>query len=179
MLDALVPKVSIPAAPGPESPEHAWEALCQKAKQLPNPDPDANPPLSIEDIRRAALREWAAEQKRVDDERKRADEVQKRADDEKKRAEEVLQRSGITYTIVRPGGLLDQPRAGSTAEPIAMGPADAYGLPPRKSPGSILRSQVAEVCLAAVVDEGAENKTVEIVTESGATTPLAELFSKI
>jgi len=98
----------------------------------------------------------------------------------KKRAEEVLQRSGITYTIVRPGGLLDQPRAGSTTvEPIAMGPADAYGLPPRKSPGSILRSQVAEVCLAAVVDEGAENKTVEIVTESGATTPLAELFSKI
>lgn len=97
----------------------------------------------------------------------------------KKRAEEVLQRSGITYTIVRPGGLLDQPRAGSVVQPIAMGPADAYGLPPRKAPGSILRSQVAEVCLAAVVDEGAENKTVEIVTESGATTPLAELFSKV
>ena len=39
----------------------------------------------------------------------------------KKRAEEVLQRSGITYTIVRPGGLLDQPRAGSTTvEPIDL-----------------------------------------------------------
>ena len=62
MLDALVPKATIPAAaPGPESPEHAWEALCQKAKQLPKPDLDASPPLSIEDIRRAALTEWVAE----------------------------------------------------------------------------------------------------------------------
>ena len=62
MLDALVPKATIPAAaPGPESPEHAWEALCQKAKTLPKPDLDANPPLSIEDIRRAALTEWVAE----------------------------------------------------------------------------------------------------------------------
>ena len=61
MLDALVPKVSVPAAPGPESPEHAWQALCQKSKQLPKPDLAANPPLSIEDIRRAALTEWVAE----------------------------------------------------------------------------------------------------------------------
>ena len=61
MLDALVPKVSVPAAPGPESPEHAWQALCQKSKQLPKPDLHANPPLSIEDIRRAALTEWVAE----------------------------------------------------------------------------------------------------------------------
>ena len=62
MLDALVPKATIPAAaPGPESPEHAWEALCQKAKQLAKPDLDATPPLSIEDIRRAALTEWVAE----------------------------------------------------------------------------------------------------------------------
>ena len=61
MLDALVPKVSVPAAPGPESPEHAWQALCQKSKQLPKPDLAANPPISIEDIRRAALTEWVAE----------------------------------------------------------------------------------------------------------------------
>ena len=63
MLDALVrvPKASIDipaAAPGPESPEHAWEALCHKARQLAKPDLDANPPRSIEDIRRAALTEW-------------------------------------------------------------------------------------------------------------------------
>ena len=62
VLDALVPKSFIPAAaPSPESPEHAWEALCNKSKQLPKPDLDANPPLSIEDIRRAALTEWVAE----------------------------------------------------------------------------------------------------------------------
>ena len=61
LLDALVPKASIPVAPGLKSPAHAWEALCQKSKQLPKPDLDANPPLTIEDIRRAALTEWVAE----------------------------------------------------------------------------------------------------------------------
>ena len=58
MLDALGPKASIPvrvAAPDPTAPEPAWEALCQKSKQLPKPDLEANPPLTIEDIRCAAL----------------------------------------------------------------------------------------------------------------------------
>ena len=60
MRDALVPRASISAAPNAKSPEHAWEALCQKSKQLPKPDLEANPPLTIEDIRCAALTEWVA-----------------------------------------------------------------------------------------------------------------------
>mmetsp|Transcript_31981 Transcript_31981/g.57269 ORF Transcript_31981/g.57269 Transcript_31981/m.57269 type:complete len:286 (-) Transcript_31981:430-1287(-) len=62
----------------------------------------------------------------------------------KKRAEEAIQRSGIPYTIVRPGGLMDEPR-GETAGNVIMKGADAFGLPPREQPGSILRSQVQYV----------------------------------
>ena len=94
----------------------------------------------------------------------------------KKRAEEVLQRSGIKYTIVRPGGLKDEGAAGA----IQMDKADAFGLPPRKTPGSILRSQVADVCVEALVQSGASNKTVEIIAEENSpVVPLAEQFEKI
>ena len=96
----------------------------------------------------------------------------------KKRAEEALQRSGLTYTIVRPGGLLDEPRSGGGGS-IKLGPADAYGLPPRQTPGSILRSQVAEVCVAALADESAKDKTVECVAVEEATAPLSDQFAEI
>jgi uncharacterized protein YbjT (DUF2867 family) len=45
----------------------------------------------------------------------------------KKRSEEVLQRSSIRYTIVRPGGLTDEPRAGASPGAIRMAGPDAYG----------------------------------------------------
>jgi hypothetical protein len=60
----------------------------------------------------------------------------------KKRGEEALQRSGIPYTIVRPGGLLDAPRPGQAAGQIVMEGPNTFGLPPKRTPGSILRSQV-------------------------------------
>ena len=61
----------------------------------------------------------------------------------KKRAEEEVQRSGITYTIVRPGGLQDTLREGQTMPGgIVMRGPDAFGFPPRATPGGILRSQV-------------------------------------
>ncbi|KAI3424731.1 hypothetical protein D9Q98_008120 [Chlorella vulgaris] len=98
----------------------------------------------------------------------------------KKQGELALQRSGIDYTIVRPGGLLNEPRAGRTVGNVVIGGADAYGLPPRRRPGSILRTQVAECCVAALVEPAASNKVVEIVTEVGAP-PLGftELFSSV
>lgn len=40
------------------------------------------------------------------------------------------------------GGLLNEPRQGQKEGGVEMGRADTYGLPPRKQPGSILRSQV-------------------------------------
>jgi hypothetical protein len=42
---------------------------------------------------------------------------------------------------VRPGGLLDAPRPGAAAGGLVMAGPNAFGLPPRRTPGSILRSQ--------------------------------------
>ena len=53
-----------------------------------------------------------------------------------------MQRSGIPYTIVRPGGLLNAPRQGQAAADVIMEGPGTFGLPPKRTPGSILRSQV-------------------------------------
>lgn len=79
----------------------------------------------------------------------------------KKRAEEAVQRSGIDYTIVRPGGLTDDVRGGN----IVLARSGAFGLPPRRLPGSISRSQVADICIQAALDDAASNKVAEAVAE--------------
>ena len=56
----------------------------------------------------------------------------------KKLAEEYLQRSGITYTIVRPGGLGDEPQAGARAGGIIIAGPD------KLFQGRILRDQVTD-----------------------------------
>lgn len=60
----------------------------------------------------------------------------------KKRGEEALQRSGIPYTVVRPGGLINETRQGQVTGAIVMEGPGVFGLPPKRTPGSILRSQV-------------------------------------
>ena len=90
----------------------------------------------------------------------------------KKRGEEALQRSGLRYTVVRPGGLTDGGRGkgrgrgggkGKGKGRVTMAPAGTYGLPPAKeAPGSILRAQVAAVAAAALVEEAAAGKVVEL-----------------
>ncbi|KAI7842437.1 hypothetical protein COHA_004076 [Chlorella ohadii] len=98
----------------------------------------------------------------------------------KKQGEVALQRSGIDYTIVRPGGLLNEPRSGQKVGHVVMEGPDAFGLPPRKRPGSILRTQVAEVCVAALVEPSASGKVVEIIAEENAPArPLTELFASV
>ena len=78
------------------------------------------------------------------------------------------------------GGLLDEPRAGQAAGQVVLGGADAYGLPPRKRPGSVLRSQVADCCVAALVEPSASGKVVEIIAEQGAPpAPFTELFASV
>ena len=42
------------------APEQAWDELYGIIKKLPKPDPDATPPVTLDGIRRAALREWMA-----------------------------------------------------------------------------------------------------------------------
>mmetsp|Transcript_112068 Transcript_112068/g.175027 ORF Transcript_112068/g.175027 Transcript_112068/m.175027 type:complete len:340 (+) Transcript_112068:66-1085(+) len=95
----------------------------------------------------------------------------------KKRGEEQLQRSGLDYTIIRPGGLQD----GAERRPIVMKQANTFGLPPaRKQAGSILRSQVADLCVEALVTPAASNKIVEVIAVKGESemTP-EELFSSV
>ncbi|MEA5464435.1 SDR family oxidoreductase [Leptothoe sp. PORK10 BA2] len=76
----------------------------------------------------------------------------------KKRAEEYIVKSGLTYTIVRPGGL----RSEDGGEAIVMASADSL------FDGGIPRQKVAEVCIAALGEPEAENKIVEIVVSAEA-----------
>eukprot|EP00898_Chlorokybus_atmophyticus_P007458 jgi/Chlat1/7713/Chrsp66S00565 len=92
----------------------------------------------------------------------------------KKQAELYLQRSGLSYTIVRPGGLKDELRPGEQKGNIVMRRADTlFG-------GGILRSQVAEVCVEALMQPAAANKIVEIIAStSEPATPIEELFARV
>lgn len=76
----------------------------------------------------------------------------------KKQAEQYIQQSGLTYTIVRPGGLKNE----DNADRIIMSSADSL------FEGSIPRPKVAEVCVEALSEPEAKNKIVEIVATSEA-----------
>eukprot|EP01025_Chloroclados_australasicus_P003840 TRINITY_DN10915_c0_g2_i3.p1 TRINITY_DN10915_c0_g2~~TRINITY_DN10915_c0_g2_i3.p1 ORF type:complete len:335 (-),score=33.62 TRINITY_DN10915_c0_g2_i3:208-1146(-) len=98
----------------------------------------------------------------------------------KKRAEEMLQRSGLDYTIIRPGGLVsdDDKRSkrrrsrGSDKKrgegSVVMAPPGTYGIPPKKRAGSIKREKVAECAIEALVLDSASSKVVEIIAEEAA-----------
>ncbi|MGB3533841.1 MAG: NAD(P)H-binding protein [Microcoleaceae cyanobacterium] len=77
----------------------------------------------------------------------------------KKQAEEYIQNSGLTYTIVRPGGLKND----QNEFPIVMQSAD------RLFDGSIPRTKVAAVCVEALLIPTARNKIIEIVAKPEAT----------
>ena len=76
----------------------------------------------------------------------------------KKQAEEYIQKSGLTYTIVRPGGLRNE----DNSDPIVMSGADTL------FEGSIPRTKVAEVCVEALSEPEARNKIVEVVSSAEA-----------
>lgn len=67
------------------------------------------------------------------------------------KGEEALRDSGVPYTIVRPGGLINQP-GGSEALVFAQGDTTA---------GRIAREDVALICIAALGNEAAIGKTFE------------------
>ena len=71
----------------------------------------------------------------------------------KKQAEKYIQQSGLTYTIVRPGGLKNE----DNADRIVMSSADTL------FDGSIPRPKVAQVCIESLFQPAAKNKIVEIV----------------
>jgi uncharacterized protein YbjT (DUF2867 family) len=76
----------------------------------------------------------------------------------KEQAEKYLAGSGLTFTIVRPGGLKNE----DNAESIVMSSADTL------FDGSIPRTKVAQVCVESLLQSSARNKIVEIVTRADA-----------
>ncbi len=76
----------------------------------------------------------------------------------KKQAEEYIQKSGLVYTIVRPGGLKNEDNTSS----IVMSSADTL------FDGSIPRTKVAQVCTEALSQSASRNKIVEIVAKEEA-----------
>ncbi|MEB3340992.1 NAD(P)H-binding protein [Okeania sp.] len=88
----------------------------------------------------------------------------------KKQAEKYIEKSGINYTIVRPGGLKND----DDQLPIVMESSD------RLFEGSIPRIKVGQVCVEAMFQPAASNKIVEIVTQAKAPgKSLAELFISV
>ncbi|MDY6786326.1 MAG: SDR family oxidoreductase [Cyanobacteriota bacterium] len=88
----------------------------------------------------------------------------------KKQAEAYIQDSGLTYTIVRPGGLLNE----DNPDAIVMSSADTL------FEGRIPRTKVAQTCVAALFQTEAKNKIVEIVAEPQAETKdWPQLFASI
>ena len=89
----------------------------------------------------------------------------------KLRGEDTVRESGIPYTVVRPGGLRDDP-GGERA--ITLGQGDEIS-------GAISREDVAEVCLRALDHEGARGVTFETIHAEtvGPSTDWAELFAPL
>ncbi|BAU65979.1 NmrA family protein [Stanieria sp. NIES-3757] len=88
----------------------------------------------------------------------------------KKQAEKYIQQSGLTYTIVRPGGL----KTADNLDQIVMSSADTL------FDGSIPRPKVAQVCVEALFEPAAKNKIVEIVAKPDAQSQSwSELFSQV
>ncbi len=87
----------------------------------------------------------------------------------KKQAEEYIQKSGLTYTIVRPGGLKNE----DNSDRIVMQSADTL------FDGSIPRQKVAQVAVEALFETDARNKIVEIVAKpEAASKSFKELFQQ-
>lgn len=74
------------------------------------------------------------------------------------KGETALRASGVPYTIIRPGGLVDE-SGGKLAVQFMQGD---------KSVGRIPRADVATVCIEALGRKSAQGKTFEIVSGKGA-----------
>lgn len=88
----------------------------------------------------------------------------------KAQAEAYIQSSGLTYTIVRPGGLKNE----DNDDAIVMEKADTL------FDGSIPRTKVAEVAVESLFQPAAHNKIVEVVARADVPSqPLETLFARV
>jgi uncharacterized protein YbjT (DUF2867 family) len=79
----------------------------------------------------------------------------------KKQAEIYIENSGLTYTIVRPGGLKNQ----DNLDGIIMSKADSL------FEGSIPRNKVAQICVESLFQAASKNKIVEVITKPETESP--------
>jgi uncharacterized protein YbjT (DUF2867 family) len=88
----------------------------------------------------------------------------------KAKGEDALRASGVPYTIVRPGGLVNTP-GGNEALVFAQGDTTA---------GRISREDVAIICIAALTEPAALNKTFETYSsEEPGTNDWAAMFGAL
>ncbi|NDJ62089.1 MAG: SDR family oxidoreductase [Chloroflexi bacterium] len=92
--------------------------------------------------------------------------------DWKLKGENVLRESGLNYTIVRPGGLTDDPGA---CKGLRLGQGDAMRT------GLITRSDVAEICLRVLDIPTTYNATFEVINndDTPRVTDWAAFFSEL
>jgi uncharacterized protein YbjT (DUF2867 family) len=99
----------------------------------------------------------------------------------KRKAEAYLVNSGINYTIIRAGGLLDQP--GGVRELLVGNNDELLINPPDDIPTSIPRADVAETVVQALKESSAINKAFDLMSypEAGTdsiTKDFAALFAQ-
>lgn len=86
-------------------------------------------------------------------------------------SENYLRASGLPYTIVEPGGLVDQPAEHSRIVLTQM-PSDEHG--------RISRVELAQICVAALGSAAARGKTFEVAAVAGEpVTDLEPLFAAL
>ena len=100
----------------------------------------------------------------------------------KRKAEEYLVNSGTNYTIIRAGGLLDQPGG---VRKLLVGNNDEFlSNPPEGVKTSIPRADVAETVVQALQEPAAINKAFDLISYSeeqsqgSVTKDFADLFAK-
>jgi uncharacterized protein YbjT (DUF2867 family) len=88
----------------------------------------------------------------------------------KLRGEDILRASGLTYTVVRPGGLIDDP-GGRKGVRFAQGD---------RISGRVTRADTAAACIQALTQHGARNTTFEMInTEDGEQANWNALFASL
>ena len=99
----------------------------------------------------------------------------------KRKAEEYLANSGINYTIIRAGGLLDKP--GGVRKLIVGDNDELLVNPPNGIPTSIPRADVAETVVRALKEPSAIDKAFDLISypeadTNSVTKDFADLFAQ-
>ncbi|BAZ47100.1 hypothetical protein NIES4102_41460 (plasmid) [Chondrocystis sp. NIES-4102] len=100
----------------------------------------------------------------------------------KRKAEQYLIDSGIDYTIIRAGGLLD--KEGGVRQLLVAKDDQLLNNPPNGIPTSIPRADVAAVVVRAITEPNARNKAFDIISkpedapDAEVTTNFASLFEQ-